>query len=138
MKNESIKIFQKRKIAVLESWMKFQLADEGLREDLISNEELRRQSEEFLNALIDAMKDSNIDDPKHADFEPMLDILSAIAISRAKQGFSPRETGIYIFSLRDALLNVLQQEMKDPQELFTQTLKINKLVDSFGVTTFET
>jgi hypothetical protein len=33
MKNESIKIFQKKKKQLLETWMKLQLADESLRED---------------------------------------------------------------------------------------------------------
>src|SRR5215203_1390439 len=98
MKNEAIKIFQKKRKQILESWMKLQLADEGLREDLMTNEELRAQSEDFLNALIDILNDENIDNPNSGDFENVVDILSGISISRAKQGFSPRETGIYIFS----------------------------------------
>jgi rsbT co-antagonist protein RsbR len=104
----------------------------------MSNEELRTQSDELLETLINNLKDENIDDPKSPDFEPVIDILSAVSISRAKQGFSPRETGVYIFSLKDALLNILQQELKDPQELYMQSLKVNKIIDSFGVTTFET
>jgi rsbT co-antagonist protein RsbR len=138
MKNESIKIFQKKKKQLLEAWMKLQLADESLREDLMSNEELRGQSEELIHILVDKLNDGNIDDPKHVDFDPVIDILSAISISRARQGFSPRETGVFVFSLKDALLNILQQELKDPQELFQQSMKVSKLIDSFGVTTFET
>jgi rsbT co-antagonist protein RsbR len=138
MKNESIKIFQKKKKQLLETWMKLQLADESLREDLMSNEELRGQSEELIHILVDKLNDGNIDDPKHGDFDPVIDILSAISISRARQGFSPRETGVFVFSLKDALLNILQQELKDPQELFQQSMKVSKLIDSFGVTTFET
>ncbi|RAV98705.1 STAS domain-containing protein [Pseudochryseolinea flava] len=138
MKNQSIKVLQGKKKHVLETWMKFQLSDESLREDLMSNEELRIQSEELLDAFLTNLKDDTIDDPKSSAFEAVVDILSGISISRAKQGFTPRETGIYIFSLKDALLNILQQEIKDPQELYVQSLKINKLIDSFGVVTFET
>lgn len=138
MKNESIKVFQKRKTQVLESWMKLQLADESLREDLMSNEELRAQSDELINVFIDKLNDTNIEDPAHRDFDPVLDILAGISIARARQGFSPRETGIYVFSLKDSLLNTLQQELKDPQVLFLQSMKISKLIDSFGVATFET
>ncbi len=118
--------------------MKLQLADDSLREDLMSNEELRGQSEELIAILVDKLSDNNIDDPKHSDFDAIVDILSGISISRARQGFSPRETGTFVFSLKDALLNILQQELKDPQELFLQSLKVGKLIDSFGVTTFET
>jgi rsbT co-antagonist protein RsbR len=138
MKNEAVKIFQRKRKQILENWMKFQLSDDSLREDLMSNEELRGQSEELLNVFFDNLKDENIEDPRNADFEPVTDILSAISISRAKQGFTPRETGAYIFSLKDALIGMLQQEIKDPQELFLQTQKINRIVDNFSVTTFET
>lgn len=138
MKNESIKIFQKRKKNILENWMKLQLADDSLREDLMSNEELRSQSEELLTSLVTQLSDSNIDNPRSSDFEPVSDLLDGISISRAKQGFTPRETGIFVFSLKDALLDILQQEMKDPQELYGQSLKVSKLIDSLGVNTFET
>lgn len=137
MKNEAIKVFQKKKKNILETWIKFQIADEGLRDDLISNEDLRSQSDEFLTAFVDNLNDENIDNPRSGDFEQVIDILNAISIGRAKQGFSPRETGNYVFSLKDALFNILQQELKDPQELYVQSQKIGRLIDSFSVTTFE-
>jgi rsbT co-antagonist protein RsbR len=138
MKNEAVKIFQKKRKQILETWMKLQLSDDSLREDLISNEDLRNQSEELVNVFIDNLNDESIDDPQSSRFEPVVDILAGISISRARQGFSPRETGVYIFSLKDSLISALQQEIKDPQELYLQTIKINKVIDSFGVTTFET
>jgi rsbT co-antagonist protein RsbR len=138
MTNEAIKIFQKRKKIILETWIKFQLVDDTLREDLISNEDLRAQSEDLLNSLVTNLSDQNIDDVKSPGFDQVIDILTSISVSRAKQGFSPRETGVYVFSLKDALLEILQQDIKDPQELYLQSLKISKLIDSFGIITFET
>jgi rsbT co-antagonist protein RsbR len=137
MKNEAIKVLQKKKKNVLESWMKFQLADETLREDLMSNDELRAQSDELLDSFVMGLTDTNIDDAKSGDFNTVNEILASISISRAKQGFSPRETGMYVFSLKDALLETLQQEIKDPLELYTQSIKVGRLIDSFGVETFE-
>ncbi|MDQ2656720.1 MAG: STAS domain-containing protein [Bacteroidota bacterium] len=138
MKNEAIKIFQKGKKHILETWMKHQMSDETLREDLMSNEELRSQSEELLNAFVDNLTDSSMEDYANGEFEQVTDILDAISISRAKQGFTPRETGAFVFSLKDALLDVLQQDIKDPQDLYTQSLKVGRLIDSFGINTFET
>lgn len=137
MKNESIKIFQKRKNNILEKWMSLQLADETLRDDLMSNEDLRIQSEELLNVIIDSLNDSNLQQLDSSDFENVNDILSSISISRAKQGYSPRETGIYIFSLKDALLQILSDEIKDPEILYKQSMLVSKLMDSFGINTFE-
>lgn len=138
MKNEAVKIFQKRKKIILETWIKYQLTDETLREDLISNEDLRMQSDDLLNSFVANLSDQNIDDVKSPGFEQVIDILTSISISRAKQGFTPRETGVYVFSLKDALLEILSQELKDPQELYMQSLKISKLIDGFGIITFET
>ena len=60
-------------------------------------------------------------------------------MSRARQGFSPKETGLYVFSLKDALLKSLQQELADdPKSLVDTVLKISKLMDNMGVVTFET
>jgi rsbT co-antagonist protein RsbR len=138
MKNESIKIFQKKKKSILESWIKYQLQDETLRDDLMSSEELRMQSEELLNAIVGNLSDEALANPDSAEHEPINEVLSTISMSRAKQGYSPRETGIYVFSLKDALINTLQQDIKDPVELYDQAMKVNKFVDGLGVRTFET
>lgn len=139
MKVDISKLLQKKKKQILEQWMNNQLADENLREDLMSNEELRAQSEELLDTLVQSVNERNITELQSSDFDGVIEILSGVSITRARQGFSPRETGIYIFSLKDALLQVLQDEIKnDPMTLYTLTLKVGKLIDSFGITTFET
>lgn len=138
MKNESIKVFQKKKQVILEKWITIQLQDQGLNDDLITNEDLRVQSEELLFSLIDNLTDANIDNSESRDFEGVIDILSSISISRAKQGYSPRETGNYVFSLKEALLSILSEEIKDASVLYTQSMAINKLIDSFSISTFET
>ena len=139
MKADVAKLLQRRKKQILEDWMTVQLSDAGLREDLMSNEELREQSEELLNTLLKVLNEKNLSDGQSADFEPVQEILGGISISRARQGFSPRETGIYIFSLKDALLNSLQTELKeDPVSLIDAVYKVSKLMDSLGIVTFET
>ncbi|WEK36496.1 MAG: STAS domain-containing protein [Candidatus Pseudobacter hemicellulosilyticus] len=138
MKVDITKLLQKNKKQILEQWMKNQLADESLREDLMTNDELRIQSEELLDAFAKSVNNKNIADPNSADFDSITEILSGISISRARQGYSPRETGVYIFSLKDAILTLLQQEITDPIALYQVTLQFSKLIDNFGVTTFET
>ncbi len=139
MNTDVLKLLQKKKKQILEDWVNAQLNDAGLREDLMSNEELREQSEELLTTLLKVVNDKNITDVDSSDYEPVHEILGGISISRARQGFSPRETGIYIFSLKDALLNTLQSELKeDPLALVEAIYKVSKLMDSLGIVTFET
>jgi rsbT co-antagonist protein RsbR len=139
MKMDISKLLQKRRKHILEKWMNNQLGNESLREDLMSNEDLRAQSEELLDNLVKVINDRNITDLQSSDFDPVLEILAGVSISRARQGFSPRETGLYVFSLKHALLDILQEELKaDPAALYNYTIKINRLIDDFSVSTFET
>ncbi len=139
MKYDASKILQRRKKFILEEWMKNQLSDESLREDLMSNEDLREQSEELLDGLLKALNETNIGNSASPDFENVSEILSGISITRARQGFTPKETGLYVLSLKEALLQTLQNEIKDnPEALYDSTIKVNKLIDGFSMTTFET
>jgi rsbT co-antagonist protein RsbR len=138
MKNDAIKILRNQKTNILEQWFKNLLADPNLREDLMSNDDLKSQSEELINSFIDSLNDQSIDDSESNAFGKVNEILSAISISRARQGFSPKETGIYIFSLKSAILQALQQELKDPLSLHLQNQKLTLIMDSFTLTTFET
>ncbi len=138
MKNESIKILQSKKMQVLEVWMKNQMVNESLRQDLIANEDQREQSEELLNSFIDSLNEKSIDDPGSKYFDKMYEVLSGISVSRAKQGFTSRETGVYMMSLKEAILKILSDEIKDPVVLYTETIKINRLLDSVSISTFET
>ena len=139
MKSDISKLLLRKKKLIAESWINAQLEDATLREDLLSNEELREQSNELLDVLLKVITDKNMMEIDSPDFEPVNEILSGISISRARQGFSPKETGIYIFSLKDALFKTLQSELKDdPQSLIDALVKINKMMDSLGIITFET
>jgi rsbT co-antagonist protein RsbR len=139
MKIEISKTLQKKKKQIIELWMQNQLKDESLREDLMSNDELRKESDELLNALLSFLTDENINNLQSSDFDSLNEILSGISITRARQGFSPKETGNYIFSLREALIQVLHQDFKgDASELLNATIQIVKLVDSLATVTFDT
>lgn len=138
--NESIiGTLRQKKKQVLTLWMKNQLGDGNLRDDLMSNDELRTQSEEVLDLLFSGMSDDDLTSIDEPAMGPLLDLLSGISKSRARQGFTPRETAMYIFSLKDALLEMLQHERNnDAKRLLKETLQISKLIDTLGIVTFET
>lgn len=131
-------LLQKHKKNILEIWMNNQLSDEGLREDLISNEDLRIQSEELISALVKNLTSDDLIDLEAESWYPVIEILGGIAITRARQGFSPRETGRFVNTLKEALLEVLQREVSDAKVLFDECLKINRVMDNLSIVTFET
>lgn len=133
------KILKTKKKKIFEAWMRSQLASDVLREDLITNEDLRAQSEELIEVLVQSLTHENIADVSSASFEPVLEILSGISMLRARQGFSPRETGMFVIGLKEALLGELQDEIKnDPKVLHEESLKLSRIMDHFIITSFET
>lgn len=139
MKQDVYKDLQKRKKQILDLWMQNQLSDEGLREDLMSNDELRAQSEELLDEVIKIISGKDFSDMNSGQYDTVYELLAGISISRARQGFSPRETGLFVFSLKDALLQSLQQILSDdPAQLYTISMQVGKMMDNLGIITFET
>jgi rsbT co-antagonist protein RsbR len=60
-------------------------------------------------------------------------------LSRAKQGYSPRETGLYVMKLKTAFTNILVQEKADNVGvLMEDVLEVNQLIDNLSIVTFDT
>ncbi|MCX6216313.1 STAS domain-containing protein [Spirosoma sp.] len=139
MANTITELLKKNKTQLLDRWIHVQLTSQTLRDDLMSDDELRAQSEELVNALAKVITEENSNQPDSADFDEVFEILSTISMSRARQGFSPRETGTYINSLREAIINLLQEQLlESPAQLFAESQKLTRLLDHFSVITFET
>lgn len=139
MATDIAKLLQRKQKKVLENWMNNQLINEGLRQDLMSNDELRNLSNEFLELLLKALTEKNLKEASSDDLEEVREILAGISISRAQQGYSPAETGIYLFSLKDAIISVLQAEVKDDYLLlFDAMYNISRLMDGLAIISFET
>lgn len=110
-----------------------------MRDDLISNEELRSQSEELVEALIGNLSSEHLNDTNADEWNRVIEILSGITITRARQGFSPHEAINFVFSLKKALLDILAAELKhDFEALYNESQKINGIMDSLSAVTFET
>jgi rsbT co-antagonist protein RsbR len=138
MKSSSVNYLKKKK-QLLDSWVKLQLSDESLRDDLLSNEELRVQSDELLSAVVTLLQKENEIDQDSAEYQQINEILSGISISRARQGFTPRETGVFVLSLKAAFIQLLEAELKsDPLKLYEEVSKLGKLMDDLSVITYET
>ncbi len=138
MKSSASQILPRNQKQILEQWMNQQLKDDGLREDLLSNDDLKKESEELLTNILNAIKRDNFSDVQAAEYDKVNETLAGISLSRAKNGFSPRETAYFVFSLKDVFLNVLAKNISDSAALNTEIIKVNKLLDSLALITLET
>ena len=138
MKSSAAQVLPAKHNEILDLWMKQQLKDEGLREDLISGDDLKKESDQLLKALVALVKKDNFTDANSKEYEKVTEVLAGISLSRVKNGFSPRETAYFVFSLKGAFTAVLEKNIKDPKALAAEIMKVNKLVDALGLITFET
>lgn len=131
--NKSVKILQEKKEAILELWTAKQKAQDSY----FNADDQKEDSEDFATSFLEALSDESIEDQNSKGFDKVHEILMGISVSRAKRGFSPRETATYLFSFKEALLEVLLSEISDQSTLYTENLKISKIIDNMAILTFE-
>ena len=129
-------LFQKHQQQILEDWIRQQLGAATLRSDLLKESELREQSREFLKNFIDAAQ-AGTEDVNAPSWKPAKEVLSSISRSRATQGFSPSETAMFVFSLKQPLFEVLKRESLPAQELADGSWQTTVLLDKLGLYTME-
>jgi rsbT co-antagonist protein RsbR len=123
---------------ILQEWLQQQLAAPTRRADLISETELRTESESFLKALTDAIQSGNLSDILAPEYKPILEILARVSRSRGIQGFSPSETATFVFSLKQPILSALRRAGEhDSTELVEDMWAVNVLLDKLGLYTTE-
>jgi rsbT co-antagonist protein RsbR len=101
-----------------------------------SEAELARQIMELFTALVSAAEADRLDlaAPESAELRA---VLSELSRSRALQGFTPSETAVSVFALKEALAAVDTGEVEADDRL-RDVLEYNRFIDALGLFTFET
>jgi len=122
---------------ILSDWVPLQLQAVGARPDLISEDDLRRESKTFLSAFSRALTDNDMDIRADA-WAPVREQLQRLSASRAAQGFSPSETATFILSLKQPIFGRIAKDVKDPQALAEDAWTMTRVLDDLGLFTTET
>jgi rsbT co-antagonist protein RsbR len=123
---------------ILEEWLKQQLAAATRRADLISEADLRTESERFLDALAGAVESGNYNNIGAPEYKPVLAVLEGLSRSRGVQGFTPSETAIFVFSLKQPLFDAFNRSGKKAvSEQIAEMWPLNLLVDRLALYTTE-
>ena len=134
--NTLYSILQDDQQQLLEEWIREQAGTGTQRRDLMSEVELRQQSTEFL-ALFLAALERGAKDVAGAEWQSVRDLLASVSRSRAVQGYSPTETAMFVFSLKQPLFDRLRARLTDPAELGAATWTATVLLDRLGLFTTE-
>ena len=95
----------------------------------ISAVEVRRELEDLYSLVIRAM--SGADEQAFGELRATLAELSR---SRARNGFTPTETALGVFALKDAVYELVA----DAADLIPEFLGFSRMIDDLGLHTFET
>ena len=131
-------ILKRHEADILQDWIQRQLGSVTARPDLIKKSELEDQSRAFLDLFAGALQRGGGGDVGGPAWEGVRDLLGSISRSRAKQGFSPSETAMFVFSLKEPLFARLQREHSgDATALATELWTVTLLLDKLGLLTME-
>jgi rsbT co-antagonist protein RsbR len=134
----TIDILSREEAAVLDEWVRLQLGSGTGRADLLNDRELREQSRRFLSALRDALARGADHDLSTAAWAEARELLGQLSRERARQGFSPRETATFVFSLKQPLFERLRVTYsKDTAALADAIWQVSVLLDGLGLWTTE-
>jgi rsbT co-antagonist protein RsbR len=132
------KILLTKRNEILQEWLQQQLSALDLRTDLISEAELRTDSSRFLNVLSDATQSGNLSNIQAPEYKPVLEMLSDFSHARGLQGFTPSESAIFVFSIKQPLFTALRLSGGiDSADLVESMLAADGLLDKLGLYTTE-
>jgi rsbT co-antagonist protein RsbR len=119
-------------------WVDCQVKATTRRRDLMDDRELREQSRRFLELLTQSLAKAPLDEIAAPGWDGAREFLRDISVSRARQGFSPSETAMFVFSLKEPLFARLRQELRGDAEAFADaTGAATALLDRLGLYTME-
>lgn len=126
------------KATILVAWVEAVSKDPRLRPNLIGREEAQHYADTLLEAFNTAIARGNFTDTTTPEFTKALELLSAMSSRQEAQGFTPFETATSILCFKDACLPHLAELFRaDTKLLASQTLQLNRLVDSLALSTYE-
>jgi rsbT co-antagonist protein RsbR len=130
-------VLRERRAELLDAWVRAQLDAPNMRTDLISESELRVESDRFLTALRDAMtEDSATPDLTAPQWATVRELLTELSRSRATRGFSPSETATFVFSFKEPLFQTLGETVA-AEDVGATLWNATQLVDTLGLFTAE-
>ena len=102
----------------------------------LGEEAIRKRSGEMLDHLTKALPSG--DDVNTEAYAPIREFLRTFSRDCTVQNLSPSEVATYVFSMKDALLNTLQEKYPNKAKLNEIVGLVNRVVDKISLVTFET
>jgi rsbT co-antagonist protein RsbR len=128
-------IIEKREKEIIDQWLTQQQAT-GRKLTGTEREQANRQSREFVRALKQALERNSTGDVSGPEWTAVRDFLLDFTAQRAKDGYSPKETAGFIFSLKLPLFSALRADGgADSKTLADDIWLVTLILDDLGLMT---
>jgi rsbT co-antagonist protein RsbR len=128
-------IFEKREKEIIDQWLDQQQAT-GRKLTGGEREQSNRQSREFVRVLKQALERNSTGDVSGPEWAAVRDFLLDFTAQRAKDGYSPKETAGFIFSLKLPLFSALRADGgPDSKTLADDIWLATLMLDELGLMT---
>ena len=135
--NIIVSLIERHYQRLLTDWLAYQRSDSSLR-DVQKESETNDLARRFLDQLLRSAAISQMDDITGTEWAPMRGLLEDLSRARVVQGFSPSETAIFVFSLKEPLFGLLRRELGDDADRLAREMwSANRLLDKLGLYTVE-
>ncbi|KPC96464.1 STAS domain-containing protein [Streptomyces albus] len=103
-----------------------------------AEDELREEADGLVAALGEGLAGDLPIDRIVSEYPPLREAVCELSLRRARAGTPPTATALAVLSLKEALLEAVQDQDLATGELFELALMVNHLLDAAGALSFET
>ncbi len=127
----------KHQDALTNAWLAT-LRRDGRSRDVSTDAGSKDVARQFLDRLQRGFASGRPDDLMGAEWSSMRELLEDFSRARATQGFSPSETAVFVFALKEPLFDILRRELgSDAEQIAGQTWAVTRVLDALGLYTIE-
>lgn len=125
-------LLKQHESAILDQWIAAQ-RQAGIRSDLIDDRTMVENSGDLFKAFVRAVAEGG-DQITTTPWAPVRALLERLSQAQSRQGFTPSETATFVFSLKEPLFALANQEESSANTL---QLLISRLLDRLGLYSME-
>lgn len=137
MATKLAEVLLKKDGEILSKWLQQQSAS-GRKGSAAEQQEATGKSRDFMAALKAAVAKGSVDDISGQEWTAVRELLTELSASRAKGGYTPTETAMFVLSLKKPLFEVLREVSgNDADALSAAVWQATELLDKLALLTTE-
>lgn len=132
-------ILDSNKQEITDKWIDDLISNQNTAKDASKRNVLKEESKHLISLIVDVAKNKNVAKFKPRDIEPILKLLLTLSTSRTNLNYSPKDTAMYLFSLKKIFINFLKEHYQDQSgfDISSEISSFNNLLDIMGIFVLE-